>query len=84
MGYVCLEWIYDDGLYNFEVFLLKDLFKLCYLRIVIIKYEFFIVIYDVYYSSRLGMSCLVNIVFCREFKNGSYFLLNMVYGGLWK
>lgn len=76
--------IFYNSFYNFEVFLLRDFFKLCYLRIVIIKYVFFIVIYDVDYSSRLGMSCLVNMVFCREFYEDNDIFFFLENEGFWK
>ncbi|KAL9980179.1 hypothetical protein ACROYT_G008728 [Oculina patagonica] len=69
MGYACPEWTLDDGPHNIEAFLPGDLPEPRHLRIVTIKHEPFTAIHDVDYSSRLGTSCPVNTVPCREFTN---------------
>lgn len=84
MGYACPEWTHDDGPYNLETFLPKDLPEPRHLRIVTIKHEPFTAIHDVYHSSRLGTSCPVNTVPCKEFNNGSDTSSNTAHGGLWR
>lgn len=84
MGYACPEWTHDDGPYNLEAFLPKDLPEPRHLRIVTIKHEPFTAIHDVYHSSRLGTSCPVNTVPCKEFNNGSDTSSNTAHGGLWR
>ena len=71
MGHACPEWTLDDGPQNIEAFLPKNLPEPRHLRIVTIKHEPFTAIHDVDYSSRLGTSCPVNTVPCREFNNGN-------------
>lgn len=83
MGYACPEWTHDDSPHNLEAFLPKDLPTPRHLRIVTIKHEPFTAIHDVYYSSRLGMSCPANTVPCREFNNGSH-TSSVAHGELWK
>lgn len=69
MGYACPEWAPDGGPHNIRAFLPRDLPEPRHLRIVTIKHEPFTAIHDVDYSSRLGTSCPVNTVPCREFTN---------------
>lgn len=67
LGFACPEMTLHNSPHNFEAFLPRDLPKPRHLRIVTIKQAPFTAIHDVDYSSRLGTSCPVNTVPCREF-----------------